>query len=150
MPIPALDLFDPDLGKGLDIDVMMFEWLFDPEVWDVVGRLAEAFASDLFSFPRSLPHDAMVSPPDQARSHGLEFEQFNVTTEDGYILDLWHVWNASCSNLNEASPVFFQHGLIDIAGTWFFNTPDKSVAYRLAANCKDIWLGNNRGTVNSW
>lgn len=45
---------------------------------------------------------------------------------------------------------FFQHGLIDVAGTWFFNTPDKSLAHLLAAEGYDIWLGNNRGTVNSY
>lgn len=60
------------------------------------------------------------------------------------------MWKANCSNLSGSTPVFFQHGLIDVAGTWFFNTPDKSVASRLAHICRDVWLGNNRGTTNSW
>ena len=42
-----------------------------------------------------------------------------------------------------------QHGLIDIAGTWFFNEPEKSPAAILAKEGYDIWLGNNRGTANS-
>jgi lysosomal acid lipase/cholesteryl ester hydrolase len=40
--------------------------------------------------------------------------------------------------------------LIDIAGTWFFNTPQKSAATILAKEGYDIWLGNNRGTTNSF
>jgi len=46
-------------------------------------------------------------------------------------LSLWHVWNPLKIDLN-STPVFMQHGLIDIAGTWFFNEPSKSQAYILA------------------
>lgn len=42
-----------------------------------------------------------------------------------------------------------QHGLIDIAGTWFFNEPEKAPSYTLAKQGYDIWLGNNRGTAES-
>ena len=33
-----------------------------------------------------------MKPEDRIRNMGLEFESFDVVTEDGYILDLWHVY----------------------------------------------------------
>jgi lysosomal acid lipase/cholesteryl ester hydrolase len=47
-------------------------------------------------------------------------------------------------------PVFFQHGLIDKASTFFFNPANMSAASILAQNCSNVWLGNSRGTVNSY
>jgi lysosomal acid lipase/cholesteryl ester hydrolase len=43
-----------------------------------------------------------------------------------------------------------QHGLIDVAGTWWFNTPQQSVGATLANKGWDMWFGNNRGTTNSY
>ena len=102
-----------------------------------------------------MPTDAKLTVPEQIVSHGFEFEQFNVTTPDGYILSLWHVFDKSAPpKIDEATgqrkTIFMQHGLIDIAGTWFFNDPSKSIAYSLAKKGYDIWLGNNRGTANSY
>ena len=42
------------------------------------------------------------------------------------------------------------HGLLDLGGTWFFNEGTKALGPLLAANCNDLWVGNNRGTVNSY
>jgi len=42
-----------------------------------------------------------------------------------------------------------QHGLIDMAGTFFFNEPELSPAYTLAQEGYDLWFGNSRGTINS-
>lgn len=43
-----------------------------------------------------------------------------------------------------------QHGLIDIAGTWWFNTQNNSVAVELVEKGWEIWFGNSRGTTNSF
>ena len=40
-----------------------------------------------------------------------------------------------------------QHGLIDMAGTFFFNEPELSPAYTLAQEGYDLWFGNSRGTI---
>ena len=71
-----------------------------------------------------------------------------MTTDDGYILSLWHVWKSGCE-LTE-HPVFLQHGLIDEGGTWFYNPGNKSLGLLLADECHDVWVGNSRGTVNSY
>lgn len=76
-----------------------------------------------------------------------------MTTADGYINTIWHVWDPDAEPMRDQNGAkrvaLLQHGLIDIAGTWFFNEPSKSPAYVLAKNGYDLWLGNNRGTFES-
>lgn len=79
----------------------------------------------------AMPKAAVQHVSDQVRSQGLNFESISVHTEDGYTNELWHVWNNDTKR-DDLLPLYFQHGLIDTAGTWFFNTPDKAPAYLLA------------------
>ena len=106
--------------------------------------LAAALYEDIVSPIEPLPPAAKLSVPDQIRANGLQFEAIEVTTDDGYINELWHVWDSETLN-SSYEPIYFNHGLIDTAGTWFYNTPDKALAYILAKQGYDIWLGNNRG-----
>ena len=89
-------------------------------IWTILDHFWTAFSTDFWTGPSPLPEEAKMLPPDQVSAQGLHFSHHNVTTEDGFILDLWHVYNPNCSKLWK-EPVFFQHGLIDKAGTWFFN-----------------------------
>merc|ERR1740123_32789 len=80
---------------------------------------------------------------------GYPIETHYVTTDDGYILSTFRIGyarNESSKALNSGKPVvLLQHGLLDSSWTWVSNFPNQSLAYILADNGYDVWLGNNRG-----
>ncbi|KAK5940716.1 hypothetical protein PMZ80_007133 [Knufia obscura] len=109
-----------------------------------------------------------------ARRVGLEMEKFKVQTEDGFIIDLWHVYDPTeqrpstskekaehgpeifKSESNEPQPipegqkrypVLLIHGLLQSAGAYCCNDDD-SLAFYLHKAGYDVWLGNNRCGFN--
>jgi pimeloyl-ACP methyl ester carboxylesterase len=108
-----------------------------------------------------------------ARRVGLDVEEFNVQTEDGFIITLWHVYNPSeytavpqedrdykSADVFRANhtpgpvrkqytdgqrryPVLLMHGLLQSAGAYCTNDDD-SLAFFLCKSGYDVWLGNNR------
>ncbi|KAF1946214.1 alpha/beta-hydrolase [Clathrospora elynae] len=108
-----------------------------------------------------------------ARRVGLDCEVFDVQTEDGFIVELWHLYNPREYKRTEESqrsphspdvfpdsasegvagsqysggdkkyPVLMIHGLLQSAGAYCTNDDD-SLAFFLAKSGYDVWLGNNR------
>ncbi|CAI4213700.1 unnamed protein product [Parascedosporium putredinis] len=97
-----------------------------------------------------------------ARRVGLDVEEFDVETEDGFIIALWHVYDPAdpCgsarkegegsaasakprSNQKPKFPVLLIHGLLQSAGAYCVNDDD-SLAFYLCKAGYDVWLGNNR------
>ncbi|KAK7213980.1 hypothetical protein V2G26_021158 [Clonostachys chloroleuca] len=105
-----------------------------------------------------------------ARRVGLDVEACQVQTEDGFIIDLWHVYDpseytpltpaerahhgpdvfqsSSRTRLRDPSrkpkfPVLLMHGLLQSAGAYCCND-DASLAFWLCKSGYDVWLGNNR------
>jgi pimeloyl-ACP methyl ester carboxylesterase len=103
-----------------------------------------------------------------ARRVGLDVETFRVQTEDGFIIELWHVYNPleytalspeqrrergpsvfdsekrpTSSSSNRRYPVLLVHGLLQSAGAYCTNDDD-SLAFFLCKSGYDVWLGNNR------
>jgi pimeloyl-ACP methyl ester carboxylesterase len=104
-----------------------------------------------------------------ARRVGLDCETFEVQTEDGFIIELIHLFNPlttkprSHSERKIRSPDIFQsndredvkdltgkeypvlliHGLLQSAGAYCCSGED-SLAFFLAKSGLDVWLGNNR------
>lgn len=80
-------------------------------------------------------------------SPGLEFEEYDVKTEDDYTLKLFRIRQ---SDYNQSSlPIFLQHGILDSADNWVINGAERSLGLRLAALGYDVFLGNNRGNKYS-
>lgn len=105
-----------------------------------------------------------------ARRVGLDVEELKVQTEDGFIINLWHLYNpkefAPLSDAQRAArgpeiftdsepsrpggtsqkpkfPVLMIHGLLQSAGAYCTNDDD-SLAFYLCKAGYDVWLGNNR------
>jgi pimeloyl-ACP methyl ester carboxylesterase len=84
--------------------------------------------------------------------HGYQFNTHQVITEDGYVLELWNIpgkLGEDYSNGTHKQPVMFNHGVIDMGGTWFFNSLENSLAYQMIEEGYDVWVANNRGTTQS-
>lgn len=104
-----------------------------------------------------------------ARRVGLDVEKHQVQTEDGFIIDLWHVYDPrEYKPLPEEErahrapelftgatrrplqrdpkprfPVLLMHGLLQSSGAYCVNDDD-SLAFFLCKSGYDVWLGNNR------
>ncbi|PHH77681.1 hypothetical protein CDD82_3392 [Ophiocordyceps australis] len=98
-----------------------------------------------------------------ARRVGLDVETLQVPTEDGFIIDLWHVYDPkeytatkdqdkhrqghthvpNDSAKKPRFPVLLMHGLLQSSGAYCC-TDDDSLAFWLCKSGFDVWLGNNR------
>lgn len=71
---------------------------------------------------------------------GYQFQQFEVETKDGYIIQMNGIRNPASFNT-----VYFQHGVMDSSITWIVHGPSDSIAYQAYEEGYDVFLGNFRG-----
>ena len=74
------------------------------------------------------------------RRRGYAAECHEVTTSDGYVLELHRIPNAG------RRPVLLQNGVFQTSATWMVAPAGRSLPFLLAARGSAVWMSNSRGT----
>ncbi|CAK9298168.1 unnamed protein product [Gordionus sp. m RMFG-2023] len=102
-------------------------------------------------FFRPLDPEITMTPADLIKSKGYPYENYEVTTEDGFVLQLHRIpfgkKRNNASNLKAS--VYLQHGLLCTSCDFLMNLENQSLAFIMADNDLDVWLGDTRGNKYS-
>ncbi|GMS95377.1 hypothetical protein PENTCL1PPCAC_17552, partial [Pristionchus entomophagus] len=79
---------------------------------------------------------------------GYPVEKYEVTTRDGYILDLIRIPRGKNDDRNISRPaILLVHGLLTSGSQWIMNLPHQSAGFVYADSGLDVFIANVRGTT---
>ena len=138
----GLQVINTDQG---DLDLPSFD--ISNELGAIENDMADTIEASLGLDLGSVDPDTYKSFEQIVIENGFHYESHAVTTEDGYILNVFRI--TSDETQKGAPVVFLQHGVTDSADCWIMNYNSTAPAFQLVREGYDVWLGNQRGTKYS-
>ncbi|VVD01301.1 unnamed protein product [Leptidea sinapis] len=113
----------------------------------IVNIIRRQFNSNSLEIKRFLGYDSdlLLNFTQLANKYGYSSEEHTVVTEDGYLLKVFRIKNKKCEARVKQPPLLLMHGVLQSSDAWFDASPGTGLAYLLADECFDAWVGNQRG-----
>ncbi|ERL86266.1 lipase 3 [Dendroctonus ponderosae] len=126
---------------GLYVPSAISDEISNVDIENVIQSLQIAIDAKV---DRKVPDDAYLTISQYVTKYGYSFESHEITTEDGYILELQRI----PAKIQGAPAALFVHGLACSAIDWVNQGPNASLALLMSDLGYDIWLFNSRGSIN--